>query len=64
MDNHIFETYKNYVLLYGRYINKAAYDIAMATMCAYIESQNLLLHWKCVLSFVKTVHIFISQVNN
>ena len=33
MANHLFETYKNYVMPHGKHMFKTASDMAMATMC-------------------------------
>ena len=34
---------------HGCHIYAKAYDMAKATMCIYSQSDNALLHWKCVL---------------
>ena len=34
---------------HGRHIFSKAYDMANSTMCTYPHSDNVLLHWKCVL---------------
>ena len=47
--NHIYETYKNMVMSYGRHIYVKAYDMAKSTMCAYLHSDNGLPHYNCVL---------------
>ena len=45
----IYETYKNTVILHGHHIYANTYDMSKATMCAYKNSDNKLLHWKYVL---------------
>ena len=47
--NRIYETYKNTVITHGRHIYPKEYDMARATMCAYLHSDNVLPHWKCAL---------------
>ena len=47
--HHIYDTYKNIVMPHGRHIYDKAYDMENATMCAYIQSDHALTHWKCVL---------------
>ena len=64
MYNCIFETYKNSAMPHGFHNNQTAYEIAIATMCAYPPSQHALPHWKCVFLIVDIVHALISQVNN
>ena len=34
---------------YGRHIYAKAADVAQATMCAYLQYDHALPHWKCVL---------------
>ena len=48
-EHHIYETYKNTVMLHGRYIDVKASDMEKATMCTYPKSNHALPHWKCVL---------------
>ena len=48
-ENHIYKTYKNTVMPYGRHIYAKAYDMAKATICAYSQSYHALPHWKRVL---------------
>ena len=58
MDNCQFETYKDSVILHGRYIYATAYNMAMMTMCAYQPSQHAFQYWKCVLlCFANSLHI-------
>ena len=45
----MYETYKNTVIPHGRHMHAKAYDMAQATMCAYIHSGHSLPHWKCLL---------------
>ena len=47
--HHIYETYKNTLMLHGRHIYAKASNMAQATMWAYPQSDNALSHWKCVL---------------
>ena len=47
--NRICETYKNTVIPHGHHIYAKAYDIAKATLCAYLKSDHALPRWKCVL---------------
>ena len=47
--NHIYDTYKNTVMSYGFHIYAKAYGMAKVTMCAYSQSDHLLLQQKCVL---------------
>ena len=62
MDNRIFKTYKNSVMLHGRHNYRTAYSMAMAKMCAYPPSQHALPHWKCVLRFCENCpHIYLSS---
>ena len=49
MSNHVFETSKNSVMPHRKNMFKTAYDIAMATMCAYPPSKYSLPHSKYVL---------------
>ena len=35
MDNRLFETYTNFVVLHGKNIPQKASDMAMEKMCAY-----------------------------
>ena len=49
MTNILFETYKNTVMTHDKHIFQTAYDMAMATMCAYPSSKYALSHWKRVL---------------
>ena len=44
---HIFETYKNTVIPYGRQIYAKLYDMTKETMCPYSHSDNALTHRKC-----------------
>ena len=46
---HIYEIYKNTVILHGRHIYAKAYDMAKATICAYPQSDHALPHWKGVM---------------
>ena len=41
---NIYETYKNTVMLHGRYIYVKASDMKNATMCKYPKSDNALQH--------------------
>ena len=36
---------------HGRHIYVKTYDMKKETMCAYPQSYNALLHWKCVMKF-------------
>ena len=47
--HHIYETYKNIVMLHGRHIYAKAYDMENATMCTYSQYDHALPHWKFVL---------------
>ena len=47
--NHIYETYKNTVMPYGRHIFAKAYDMAKTTMCSYPQSDHVLPNWKFVM---------------
>ena len=49
--HHIYETYKNTVIPHGRHIYAKASDMENATMCAYPNSDNSLLHWNYVLRY-------------
>ena len=49
MDSHIFETYKNSVMLNGHHIDQTSSGMDMNTMCVYPFSQHVVPHWKCVL---------------
>ena len=40
--NHIYKTYKNTAMPHGRHIYAIVSDMAKATMCAYIQSDNAL----------------------
>ena len=44
MLNHIFDTYKNYVMPHGKNMFKTEYDMDMATICAYPSSKYALPH--------------------
>ena len=46
---NIYETYKNTVMLHGRYIYVKASDMENATMCKYPKSDHALPHQTCVL---------------
>ena len=46
---HIYETYKNTVMLHGPHIYVILSDMEKATMCVYPKSDHALTHWKCVL---------------
>ena len=48
-ENHLFETYKNTVMPHGKHIFQIAFEMSMATMCAYPSSKYALPHWKCML---------------
>ena len=45
--NRIYETYKNTVMPHGRHIYANAYNVSKAVMCAYLQSDHALPHWKC-----------------
>ena len=45
----IYEKYKNTVMPHGRHIYANAYEMTKATMCANLQSDHALPHWKCVL---------------
>ena len=47
--HHIYETYKNTVIPYGRHFYAKAYDMANAIMCTYPQSDHALPNWKFVL---------------
>ena len=47
MANHLFENYKNSVMLHGCLIYATEADMGMATMCAYPSSQHAFPHCKC-----------------
>ena len=49
MDNRLFETYKDSLILHGHHIYQTSPDMAISIMCDYPPSYNLLMHWKCVL---------------
>ena len=49
ISNHLFETYKNYVMPHGRHIYQTAYDMAMSKMGAYLPYQHAFTYWKYVL---------------
>ena len=42
--HHIYETYKNIVMLYGRHTYYKAHDMENATMCTYPQSHHALQH--------------------
>ena len=44
MENHIFDTYKNYVMPHGKNMLKIESDMNMATMRAYPSSKYTLPH--------------------
>ena len=46
MANCLFDTYKNYVISYGKHMLKTEYDMAMKKMCEYPSSNYTLPHWK------------------
>ena len=48
-ENCIYETYNNTVMPHGSHIYDKSYEMAKATMCAYSQSDHVLLHWKCIL---------------
>ena len=47
--NRLFVTYKNSMMPHRRHIYATSDDMAMATICAYPQSQHAWPHWKCVL---------------
>ena len=47
--NHLFNTYKNYVMPHGNNMFQTEYGMVMATMCAYPSYNYALPYWKCVL---------------
>ena len=47
--HHIYETYKNTLMLHGRHIYAKAYDMKNDTMCKYPQSGRSLPHCKCLL---------------
>ena len=51
MGNHLFETYKHYLMSHGKNMIKIESDIDMATLWAYPPSEYALPHWKCVMIF-------------
>ena len=46
---HIYETHKNKVMPHGRHIYSKAADMEQSTLCIYLQSDNALTHWKCLL---------------
>ena len=49
--NRVYETYKTTVIPHGRHIYAKASDMEKATMCAYLQSDHELSHWKCVMQY-------------
>ena len=47
--NLIYETYKNTFMPHGCHIYVKEFDVEKEKMCAYLQSDHVLPHWKCVL---------------
>ena len=49
MASRIYETYKNYIMMYGSHIYKIAADMAMYKICDLPPDKHDTPQWKCVL---------------
>ena len=49
--HHIYETYKNTVIPYGRHVYAKGSYMSKAKMCTYPQSDHTLPHWKCVFRY-------------